>query len=372
MARATITLPFAALLAFPASASALEVGVRLEPGLAVPLAAPQSQRFTLGGDVSLKAYLGLGRFFDVQAGVSWLAVGASSGTVPSSAGTAWSDSLGFRFKRPHDAAIDRAGFYAASPWIDGDALYVRTGGLDRFGVTVGAGVSWPLDTRRHVWLGPSVRYMDIVQPSNQGFDDTDAKVFLIGANLEIGTSPLPRRPVECPTCESCPPCGSVMVVAAPDRDFDTVPDSIDLCPDVPGPVENGGCPVYKKVIVRPDKIELREKILFAFDRSEIEPESHPLLDEVAQALKDNKGFRVMIEGNTDSTGPREHNQTLSEDRARAVLGYLRDHGIAGERLSYRGFGSSEPTETNTTVAGREANRRVEFIVQLKIVDRSGK
>ena len=60
MARATITLPFAALLAFPASASALEVGVRLEPGLAVPLAAPQSQRFTLGGDVSLKAYLGLG------------------------------------------------------------------------------------------------------------------------------------------------------------------------------------------------------------------------------------------------------------------------------------------------------------------------
>jgi OOP family OmpA-OmpF porin len=130
--------------------------------------------------------------------------------------------------------------------------------------------------------------------------------------------------------------------------------------------------VYKKVVVKPDKIELREKILFAFDRAEIEPESRPLLDEVTQALKDNKGFRVMIEGNTDSTGPKEHNQTLSEERARAVLTYLLQHGIAEGRLAYRGFGSSEPTETNTTVAGREANRRVEFIVQLKIVDRSAK
>ena len=91
---------------------------------------------------------------------------------------------------------------------------------------------------------------------------------------------------------------------------------------------------------------------------------------MVQALKDNRGFRVQIEGHSDSSGPDERNQTLSEQRADAVLRYLRDHGIAGERLSSRGFGSSEPSDSNKTAAGRESNRRVEFVVQFIILDRS--
>ena len=77
----------------------------------------------------------------------------------------------------------------------------------------------------------------------------------------------------------CPP---VVAAQLPDRDHDGLPDAYDSCPDVPGPIENGGCPVYKKVIVRPDRLELREKIMFAFDRADIELESLPLLDEVVQ------------------------------------------------------------------------------------------
>jgi OmpA-OmpF porin, OOP family len=159
-------------------------------------------------------------------------------------------------------------------------------------------------------------------------------------------------------------------VVSLDRDHDGVADAIDNCPDVAGTAENGGCPVYKKVIVKADRLELSEKIMFAFDRADIEVDSLPLLDEVVQALKDNSGFRVQIEGHTDSTGPQEHNQTLSEERAQAVLTYLRDHGIAPERLSYKGFGSTEPTDSNATVAGRENNRRVDFVVHFRILDRS--
>ena len=369
LARKTaISLPFAALLALPTTASALEFGVKAEPGLAVPLAAPQSSRFTPGGEVSLKGYLGLGRYFDAQAGISFLGLGAAAGTMPDAMGTAWSDSLGLRFKRPHDADLERGGFYAGSPWIDADALYVRTGGLDRFGLTLGAGVSFPLAPRRNAWLGPFVRYMQIVQPSRMGFDDTDAKVLFVGLNFELGTSPLAPLVVALKAVE-CPYCAPV-VVAAPDRDHDGVSDALDYCPDVAGPAENQGCPVYKRVIVKPDRLELSEKIMFAFDRADIEADSLPLLDEVVQALKDNKGFRVQIEGHTDSTGPQEHNQTLSEERAQAVLAYLRDHGITPERLSYKGFGSSEPTDSNRTAAGRENNRRVDFVVQFKIIDRS--
>jgi outer membrane protein OmpA-like peptidoglycan-associated protein len=372
LVRKTITsLPALGLLALPATASALEIGVRVEPGIAVPLTAPQTPRFKPGSEVSLKAYLGLGRYFDAQAGISLLGLPAAAGTMPATMGTAWSDSLGLRFKRPHDEGLGGSGFRAGSPWIDADALYVRTGGLDRFGVTLGAGVSFPLAPRRHVWLGPFVRYMQIVQPSREGFDGSDARILFVGLNLEIGSSPLaplmravaPARGLECPYCASG-------VGGAPDRDHDGLSDAIDNCPDVAGPPENRGCPVYKRVIVRPDKLELSEKIMFAFDKADLEAESYPLLDEVVQALKDNRGFRVQIEGHTDSTGPREHNQTLSEQRALTVLGYLRDHGIASERLSYVGFGESVPTDSNQTIAGRENNRRVDFVVHFKIIDRS--
>src|SRR6478609_12180933 len=136
LARAAISLPAFALLTLPRAASALEAGVRIEPGLAVPLTAPQSQRFRPGGEVSFKGYLGLGRYFDVQAGVSFLGLGVATGATPKTMGTAWSDSLGFRLKRPHDEALGRGAFFAGSPWVDADALYVRTGGLDRFGVTL--------------------------------------------------------------------------------------------------------------------------------------------------------------------------------------------------------------------------------------------
>ncbi|MEO7327710.1 MAG: OmpA family protein [Minicystis sp.] len=370
--RTALSLPVAALLALPATASALEIGGRIEPGVAVPLTSPQSGRFTPGGVMSLKAYVGLGRYFEVQGGVSFLGLGSEDGTVPEGTATAWSNSLGFRLKRPHDAALNRSGFYAGSPWIDADALYVQTGALNRFGLSLGAGVSFPLTKSRIAWLGPFVRYMQIVQPHRDGFDNGDAKLLFVGLNFELGTSPLARL---LPAARSAPPLINCPVCAGfakdqSDRDHDGMADSVDNCPDVAGPLDNNGCPRYKRVTVKPDRLELNEKIMFAFDKSDIEEESLPLLDEVVQALEDNKSFRVQIEGHTDSTGPTDHNQALSEQRALAVLAYLHDHGIASERLTYKGFGESVPTDTNDTVAGRENNRRVDFVVMFKIIDRS--
>jgi hypothetical protein len=93
--------------------------------------------------------------------------------------------------------------------------------------------------------------------------------------------------------------------------------------------------------------------------------------EVVQALNDNKSFRVQVEGHASSEGGDDHNQTLSEKRAEAVLNYLVTHGIDRERLASKGFGSSVPLDTNETIAGRENNRRVEFVVYFTILnDRS--
>jgi outer membrane protein OmpA-like peptidoglycan-associated protein len=160
----------------------------------------------------------------------------------------------------------------------------------------------------------------------------------------------------------------MVAAAAPDRDRDGIPDGGDLCPDVAGPSSNSGCPVYEKLVVQPDKLELKDKIQFAWNSPAIEQISHPALDEVVRALQENRGFRVQLEGHASSEGGDEHNQTLSEGRAQAVLEYLASHGIARERLTSKGFSSSMPIDSNTTEVGREANRRVEFVVHFIIVN----
>jgi OmpA-OmpF porin, OOP family len=158
----------------------------------------------------------------------------------------------------------------------------------------------------------------------------------------------------------------------PDRDKDGVPDNVDHCPDVVGPMDFWGCPAYKKVVVHRDKLELKEKLYFAWDQATLQEESFPVLDEVVQALKDNKSFRVQVDGHSSSEGNDEHNQTLSENRAEAVLDYLVSHGVDKGRLVFKGFSSSVPIDTNKTVAGRENNRRVEFVVQFNILDGGSK
>lgn len=371
-----------ALLAFPNSASAIDWGLKLDPGMAAAVDKPQSRLFGPGGTVSLKALLGLGRYADVQAGVTFVGLSARAGAPSNDPGVAWGYGVGLRLKRPRDLAL------SYSPWIDADLMYVRTGDLNRLGFSVGAGVAMALDTNRRLWLGPFIRYFQVVQTVRTGFDNADAKILLVGASLEIGSAhrrPV-ARPIECPTCatdavtdrdgdgvrdgiDKCPDQpGPAATYGCPDRDGDGLADLADVCPDAPGPISNRGCPLYQKVIVKPNKLELKEKILFSWDKAIIEPQSYPLLDEVVQALRDNRSFNVRIEGHADSTGAETHNQTLSEERARAVLDYLAQKGIAPARLSFKGFSSSQPIDNNQTLTGREANRRVEFVVELLIVN----
>ena len=71
-------------------------------------------------------------------------------------------------------------------------------------------------------------------------------------------------------------------------------------------------------------------------------------------------MKVSIEGHTDSRGKNRFNQKLSENRAKAVMDYLIDHGIDAEKLENVGYGEDKPIASNRTRRGRSANRRVEF------------
>ncbi len=148
----------------------------------------------------------------------------------------------------------------------------------------------------------------------------------------------------------------------PDNDGDSTHDVTDQCPDEPGPADERGCPrVYEHVEVTQTEIRITQKVHFATDRATILPDSYPLLNTVAQVLRDFPEVTVEVQGHTDSRGSDRHNQRLSERRANAVRDYLIAQGISPHRLTARGYGESRPLETNRTPAGRAANRRVQFV-----------
>ncbi len=155
-----------------------------------------------------------------------------------------------------------------------------------------------------------------------------------------------------------------------DTDGDGLLDAMDKCPTEPetfnGYQDEDGCPdqipakKYAHIIVTENRIELKQKIFFRTGKAKIMRKSYGILDEVAQALKDNPNIRVRIEGHTDSRGSRRFNLKLSQRRAEAVRDYLIRKGIDPDRLEAKGYGPDRPIASNKTKRGRAKNRRVEF------------
>ena len=85
-----------------------------------------------------------------------------------------------------------------------------------------------------------------------------------------------------------------------------------------------------------------------------------VLDSVALVLNEYKSTLVTVAGYTDSSGPADYNQKLSERRASTVAVYLHGRGVAQERLAAIGHGENKPVATNNTAEGRARNRRVEI------------
>lgn len=152
---------------------------------------------------------------------------------------------------------------------------------------------------------------------------------------------------------------------ARDTDGDGVPDRIDNCPREKGPASNHGCPARQKqiVVLREDRIDILDKVYFASGRAKIEKRSNRLLDQVAQVLRAHPELRLVeVQGHTDDQGSAVTNTALSQARAEAVVGALIKRGVAADRLRATGLGPAQPVAPNTTRAGREKNRRVEFRV----------
>ncbi len=103
-------------------------------------------------------------------------------------------------------------------------------------------------------------------------------------------------------------------------------------------------------------------ILFATGKAELQPESRPVLKEIASTLKEHEELKILIEGHTDNVGNAASNLSLSEARAAAVkTALVTDFGLDESRITTQGFGDTKPAVPNATAEGRAQNRRVEIV-----------
>ncbi|MDM8567944.1 OmpA family protein [Thiotrichales bacterium HSG1] len=114
--------------------------------------------------------------------------------------------------------------------------------------------------------------------------------------------------------------------------------------------------------IRKDNPKVGALILFDFDSAIIKPESYPLLEEFAKALRGGLSeTAIVINGHTDSDGTEVYNLGLSLQRAESVKEFLvTKYDIADKHLTIKAYGESKPIESNATKYGKMKNRRVEF------------
>jgi OOP family OmpA-OmpF porin len=161
-------------------------------------------------------------------------------------------------------------------------------------------------------------------------------------------------------CQNTPEGVTVDRVGCPlDSDGDAVPDYKDLCPSTPKGVltDQDGCPLPGENILSLTGVN------FEFDSAILTSDATAILDDAVALLKETDDvIQVRVEGHTDSLGSEAYNQTLSQQRAEAVVEYLVAAGVSGDNLIPVGMGEAFPVANNDTDAGRAANRRVDFVV----------
>ena len=108
-----------------------------------------------------------------------------------------------------------------------------------------------------------------------------------------------------------------------------------------------------------------ENIRFRTGSNQLLSQSNATLDEIAEIITRYPNYNLKISGYSDNVGNDAANQSLSERRALACFQYLLVKGISRDRMSYAGYGETNPIETNDTVAGRARNRRVEFDLEIR-------
>ncbi len=110
-------------------------------------------------------------------------------------------------------------------------------------------------------------------------------------------------------------------------------------------------------------VVLSNDILFEYNKVDLSEKSQQTLSRAVEILNKMPNRVLVIQGHTDSIGPKEYNMELSKQRARAVYDYMMQQGLRIKKASYKGYGASKPIADNYEPEGRRANRRVELRIK---------
>lgn len=114
--------------------------------------------------------------------------------------------------------------------------------------------------------------------------------------------------------------------------------------------------------IKPGDSFILENIFFDVDKWDLKSESIVELNKLLEILQKNPNIKIELGGHTDSDGNDTHNQQLSENRAKAVVEWLISKGIDSGRLSYKGYGETQPIAPNDTPENKAKNRRTEVTI----------
>src|SRR5690554_31128 len=178
-----------------------------------------------------------------------------------------------------------------------------------------------------------------------------ALVYVIGKSYsKRDDTPKYEKPLEAPVEEV------VEEAVFLDADGDGVADHLDECADTPAgaKVDEKGC-----AIVLTETREFTLNVKFASGSAWLNKDSVAEISELADFLTEYPDTNVTIEGHSDSTGSAALNKRLSQQRADSVKKSLvDDYSISEDRVKSIGYGSEKPIADNSTIEGRNANRRV--------------
>lgn len=168
-------------------------------------------------------------------------------------------------------------------------------------------------------------------------------------------------PDEADTCPSTPAGVQVNAEGCPlDGDKDGVADYLDKCPTTAEQVvvDASGC---DKVLTEAISMEL--KVNFDSGKAIVKDEYKTEIEKAAAVMKQYPSAYMEIQGHTDASGRAAANNALSQQRADAVRAVLvNEYGVAGDHITAKGYGSSQPIADNKTAEGRTQNRRVVAVV----------
>jgi type IX secretion system PorP/SprF family membrane protein len=121
--------------------------------------------------------------------------------------------------------------------------------------------------------------------------------------------------------------------------------------------------IEKVVLLTPIEVGasvIVEDLLFKTGKTELDERSYRILDQLVDFMKQNPTIKIELQGHTDSDGSATSNQKLSEGRAKSAMDYMINKGISSSRMTAKGYGQTQPIDTNATPEGKAKNRRVEL------------